>query len=115
MKQYQLGEFEEIVMLTVAILHEDAYGVAVKKEIEDRLSRKVSVGALQTALQRLELKGYLKSKESEGGAERAGRPRRYFTVTALGRKAMEYSKNTRDELWRAIPKMSLQQKFVGGL
>ncbi len=49
MKKYQLGEFEEVVMLTVAILHDNAYGVSVKKEIESRLSRNVSVGALQTA------------------------------------------------------------------
>lgn len=63
MKRYQLGEFEEIVMLTVGILYKDAYGVAIKKEIETCLKRGVSVGALQTALVRLELKGYLKSRE----------------------------------------------------
>ena len=50
MKDYQLGEFEEIVLLTVAILHGDAYGVSIKKDIEERLQRTVSVGALQTAL-----------------------------------------------------------------
>lgn len=107
MKRYQLGEFEEVVMLTVGILYGEAYGVSIKKEIETRLKRSVSVGALQTALKRLEEKGYLKSHEGESTQERAGRPKRYFQITAYGRKAMEYSKNTRDQLWEAIPKQVL--------
>jgi DNA-binding PadR family transcriptional regulator len=110
MKKYQLGEFEEIVMLTVGILHEEAYGVSIKKEIETRLARKVSVGALQTALKRLEDKGYLKSKEGEATQERAGRPKRYFSITAYGKKAMEYSRTTRNDLWKAIPKVAWDVK-----
>jgi len=110
MKKYQLGEFEEIVMLTVGILHEEAYGVSIKKEIETRLARKVSVGALQTALKRLEDKGYLKSKEGEATQERAGRPKRYFSITAYGKKAMEYSRTTRNDLWKAIPKVAWDMK-----
>ncbi len=112
MKKYQLGEFEEVVMLTVGILYKGAYGVSIKKEIENRLSRGVSVGALQTALKRLEDKGYLKSFDGEATEERAGRPKRYFQITALGKKAMEYSKNTRDELWRAISNVAWELKFV---
>jgi len=110
MRKFQLGEFEEIVMLTVGVLYDEAYGVSIKKEIETRLSRKVSVGALQTALRRLEEKGYLKSREGESTEERAGRPKKYFQITAYGKKAMEYTKNTRDELWSAIPKMALNPK-----
>src|SRR6185436_14226725 len=102
MKKYQLGEFEEIVILTIAVLYKEAYGVAIKKEIESRLSRNVSMGALHTALVRLEDKGYIKSFDGEGTEERAGRPRRYFQITALGKKAMQYSKDTRNELWKAI-------------
>lgn len=113
MKKYQLGEFEEVVILTVGILYNEAYGVSIKKEIETRLSRKVSVGALQTALKRLEDKGYLKSREGESTQERAGRPKRYFHITAYGKKAMEYSKSTRDELWRAIPRVALDLKIAG--
>ncbi|HEX5167810.1 MAG TPA: helix-turn-helix transcriptional regulator [Cyclobacteriaceae bacterium] len=114
MKKYQLGEFEEIVMLTVGVLYDEAYGVSIKKEIENRLSRKVSVGALQTALRRLEEKGYLKSREGESTEERAGRPKKYFQITAYGKKAMEYTRNTRDELWSAIPKVALNPKFIEG-
>ncbi|WOK04711.1 PadR family transcriptional regulator [Imperialibacter roseus] len=112
MKKFQLGEFEEVVMLTVGILHGDAYGVSIKKEIEERLSRNVSVGALQTALKRLEQKGYLESKDGEATQERAGRPKRYFQITALGKKAMEYTRSTRNEMWAAIPEVAFDVKFV---
>jgi PadR family transcriptional regulator, regulatory protein PadR len=113
MKKYQLGEFEEIVMLTVGVLYDEAYGVSVKKEIETRLKRGVSVGALQTALRRLEDKGYLKSREGEATEERAGRPKKYFQITALGKKAMEHTKTTRDELWSSIPNVAWDVKIVG--
>ena len=110
MKKYQLGEFEEIVILTIGVLYKEAYGVAIKKEIEARLARNVSMGALHTALGRLEDKGYIKSHEGEATEERAGRPKKYFQITALGQKAMEYTKNTRDQLWQAIPKVALKWK-----
>jgi PadR family transcriptional regulator, regulatory protein PadR len=106
-KKYQLGEFEEIVMLTIAILYKNAYGVSIKTEIEERLSRNVSMGAMHTALVRLEDKGYIRSHEGEATDERMGRPKKYFQITALGKKAMEYTRDTRNELWRAIPKFSL--------
>ena len=81
MGKYQLGEFEEVVMLTVGVLHGNAYGVAIKQEIEVRLNRKVSVGALQSALKRLEDKGFLEAEEGETTQERRGRPKRYFHFT----------------------------------
>lgn len=104
MKKYPLGEFEEIVILTIGVLYREAYGVSIKEEIESRLSRKVSMGALHTALVRLEKKGYIRSSDGESTEERAGRPRKYFQITALGKKAMIHAKETRDNLWRAIPK-----------
>lgn len=112
MKQYQLGEFEEIVILTIAILYKEAYGVSIKKEIEFRLSRNVSMGALHTALVRLEDKGYISSSTGEATEERAGRPRKYFQITALGKKAMTYTKETRDTLWKSIPKIVLELKGI---
>ena len=110
MGKYQLGEFEEIVMLTVAVLHGDAYGVSIKKDIESRLERKVSVGALQSSLKRLEHKGYLTSKDGESTSERGGRPKRYFEVTASGKMAIEATKEIRNQLWRAIPQVVLDLK-----
>jgi PadR family transcriptional regulator PadR len=112
MKKFQLGEFEEIVILTIGILYKAAYGVAIKKEIETRLSRNVSMGAMHTALIRLEDKGYIKSYEGETNEERAGRPKKYFQITALGKKAIEHTRDTRNELWRAIPGAALGLKII---
>ena len=111
MKGTYLGEFEEIVLLAVGILKDEAYGVSIRQEIEDQTQRNVNIGAVHTALHRLEDKGYLTSHDGEATEERAGRPKRYFQITALGKKALEYTKSTRDELWRAIPKIALDLKF----
>ncbi len=113
MKKYQLGEFEEVVILVIGILNNEAYSVAIKDEIESRLSRTVSMGSLHTALKRLEDKGYLKSFAGESTEDRAGRPKRYFEITALGKKAMLYTKTTREELWKAIPKTVFQINLAG--
>lgn len=110
MKKYQLGEFEEVVILTIGILYKEAYGVAIKKEIESRLKRNVSMGALHTALGRLEDKGYIKSHDGEPTEERMGRPKKYFQITALGKRAIDYSRDTRNALFEAIPKMALHLK-----
>ncbi|MEO9485186.1 MAG: helix-turn-helix transcriptional regulator [Ekhidna sp.] len=108
MKEYQLGEFEEIVLLTVAILHEDAYGVSIKEDIESRLDRSVSVSALQTALRRMEKKDYLKSELGEATAIRGGKRKRFFKVTKTGKAALDHAKETRRKLWSAIPDVSYE-------
>src|SRR5688572_28119798 len=110
MKKIQLGEFEEVVLLTVGILHGNAYGVTIKDEIEQRLNREVTVGALQITLRRLESKGFLKSKPGDSSDSRRGRPKLFFEITAYGKKALEYSKESRDELWKALPKLVLKLK-----
>ena len=110
MKKYHLGEFEEIVLLATAILNKGAYGVSIKDEIEARLDRDVSMGAMHTALLRLEDKGYIRSSNGEVTDERAGRPRKYYEITALGKKAIAYSKETREKMWAAIPKVVLELK-----
>ncbi|MEP5610990.1 MAG: helix-turn-helix transcriptional regulator [Cyclobacteriaceae bacterium] len=104
MKKFQLGEFEEIVLLTVAVLDQEAYGFGIKEEIESRQERSVSIGALQSALRRMEKKGYLTSQKGEGSTERGGRPKLFFRITAYGMKALDYNKNVRLDLWNAIPK-----------
>ena len=104
MKKLPLGEFEEIILLTIVILHPGAFGLAIKKEIEARASRSVSIGALHTALIRLEEKGYLKSREGAPTPDRAGRPKKFYQLTGLGKSALEYVRNTRQELWTAAGK-----------
>ncbi len=112
MKGFQLGEFEEIVLLTVAILSGDAYGVSIKKDIEERLQRSVSVGALQAALRRMEDKGYLNSSFGESTARRGGKRKRYFEITSLGKQALAYTKDTRNQMWNAIPKTVLEYAWL---
>lgn len=112
MRKYQLREFEEIVLLIIVVLQKNAYCVSIKVEIESRLNRNVSMGALHTALLRLEGKGYIISFSGDKAEERAGRPRRYFQITTLGQKAIEYTRSTRDALWKAIPKLSVDVKMA---
>lgn len=111
MGKNQLGEFEEVVILTVGILYGDAYGISIKKEIESRLKRKVSVGALQSALVRLENKNFLVSKEGGNTSKRGGRPKRYFTITALGKQAIQQTRDMRNQLYNSIPEIALKVKF----
>lgn len=106
MSQYRLGEFEELVMLTVAILYGEAYGIAIIDEMEKRLKRKVSIGALQTVLRRLEHKGLLTSEFGEATSVRGGKRKRYFKVTRYGQKALQRVNEERNALWKAIPKMA---------
>jgi PadR family transcriptional regulator PadR len=107
MSKHHLGEFEEIVMLTVAILHDEAYGIAIIEEMETRLKRKVSIGALQTVLRRLEKKGYLKSEFGEATKARGGKRKRFFSITAFGKKVLAEVKEQRLGLWNAIPEFVL--------
>lgn len=112
MKRTFLGEFEEIVLLTVAILGEEAYGVTVTQELEQKTGRSVGFSTVHTTLQRLEEKGFLTSQMGGATAERGGRRKRFFTVTAAGRKALVEVKQVREELWGALPPQTLQ--LMGG-
>lgn len=106
MSKHHLGEFEEIVMLTVAILADEAYGISIIDEMESRLDRKVSIGALQTVLRRLEKKGYLASQFGEATKIRGGKRKRYFTLTTYGKKILTEVKEQRMGLWNAIPEFA---------
>ena len=105
--KYRIGEFEEIVLLTVGILNDNAYGVSIKEEIMSRLDRKVSVGALQATLRRMEDKGYLKSVIGESTDKRGGRPKLYFRLTSAGHSVLRSSRDSRNQLWDAIPHTEL--------
>ena len=104
MGKHRLGELEEIVLLTVAILHGEAYGMAIINEMEKRLDRKISIGSLQVVLRRMEKKGYLTSELGESTQVRGGKRKRFFTLTNFGKQALEESKDQRLGLWKAIPK-----------
>lgn len=105
MSHYHLGEFEEIVLLTVAILNGEAYGVGIINEIENRLQRKVSLGAMQTVLKRLEEKDLVKSEFGEATKTRGGKRKRLYEITTNGRHILSQAKAQRNSLWDAIPKI----------
>ena len=106
MKRSSIGEFEEIVMLTAAVLYDNAYGVAIKNEIERRMDRKVSVGAMRAALERLEKKGYLESSFGEATKVRGGKRKRYFRVTPQGKQVLDAVRDARQQLWQDIPSIA---------
>lgn len=108
MSQYHLGEFEEIVLLTVAILNGEAYGVNIIAEIEQRLERNVSLGAIQTVLKRLEDKNLVKSEFGEATKVRGGKRKRFYEITSKGRQVLSDTKEQRVSLWNAIPQTVLK-------
>lgn len=103
-----VGEFEEVVLLIVAILHGDAYSVSIIAEMAQRLNRNVSLGAIQTVLKRLENKGLLESKFGNATNERGGKRKRLYTITARGQDLLDQTRTQRNSLWDAIPKLSLK-------
>jgi PadR family transcriptional regulator PadR len=107
MKRTYLGEFEEIVLLTVAILGEGAYGVAITDELDRQTGRSVSISAVHAALHRLEEKGMLSSFMGEATAERGGRRKRLFRVTVIGSKTLQEVREQRNRLWDAIAPQTL--------
>lgn len=108
MKGSHLGEFQELVLLTIMVLKEGAYGVSIKREIKARADRSISRGALHTALSRLEEKGLIESWQGEANKERGGMRKRYYKVTDTGATALRAAKQLRDSLWNEIPDLSLQ-------
>ena len=83
-----LGEFEQLILLAILRLRDDAYGVSIRAELADRTGRNVAPGALYTALDRLESKGLITSRMSDPTPQRGGRAKRHVTVTAAGIEAL---------------------------
>lgn len=104
MSQYHLGEFEELVLLTVAMLNGEAYGIRIIEELEIRLERNVSLGAIQTVLKRLEKKTLVASVFGEATKIRGGKRKRYYSITSEGLQILKQTQEQRFALWQAIPK-----------
>ena len=106
MKKTKLGEFEELVLLTVAALQEDAYGVEIKRELERRLKENLSVGSIQSALKRMEEKGFLTSEFGAATQKRGGKRKRIYTATPYAHRILGEMKDIRAGLWSAIPRLA---------
>lgn len=112
MKGINIGELEELVLLTVGTLYPEAYGVGVMDEIEKRAGRQLNISAVHSVLTRLEEKGFLTSRMSEPTQERGGRRKRIFLLTASGKRALEEVNELRTSLFNRIPKVALQFQLV---
>jgi PadR family transcriptional regulator, regulatory protein PadR len=106
MKQQTLGEFEELVLLVVAALHTEAYGVSILQQLEESQQKKINISAVHVALKRLEDKGFVKSKFGGITEERGGRRKKYYNITALGRKVLDQQYDLRTSLYKMIPRLS---------
>lgn len=103
MKGTYLGELEEIILLTIAVLYDKAYGVSIVDEIEARSGRKLSLGATYTVLMRLEEKGFVASREGEATKSRGGRRKKLYTLSSSGEQALRIAQDIRMNLWQSIP------------
>ena len=103
MKKTKLGEFEELVLLTVVVLQQDAYGVEIKRELEERLKEKLSVGSIQSALKRMEEKGFLTSAWGEATQKRGGKRKRIYAATPYAHRVLQEMKEIRAGLWSTMP------------
>ena len=103
MIETRLGEFEEVILLLVGILGEEAYAFKLAEEFESQTGRSVSIGAVHSTLTRLEDKGFLKSEMGESTAERGGRRKRIYTITAYGRKILAAARDFKMGLWNQFP------------
>ena len=106
MRKTYLGEFEELVLLTTAILNEEAYGVSVAKELKRLTGRPVSIAAVHISLHRLLDKGLVNSQMGGATASRGGRRKRLFTVTVAGKYILQEIHHTRNMMWDLVPKTS---------
>src|SRR6202795_665726 len=104
-KRDYLGSFELMVMLALIRLGENAYGVPISREIEERTGREVAVGSVYAALERLEDKGFVTSELGKATPERGGRAKRYFRVTARGLKEVRETQRALVNLWQGLPEL----------
>ncbi len=100
MKRAYLGEFEELVLLAVASLHDGAYGLEVQRVLKDEARRNVALATVHSALYRLERKGYVQSELGGATRQRGGRRKRLFTITGAGLSTLAEARAVREHLWQ---------------
>ena len=103
MKRTSLGELEELILLIIGVVKEDAYGVIITQMLEKETGRVVDFSTVHTTLKRLEEKGFVKSVMAGATPERGGRRKRFFSLTPYGVRALRESQEVRMRLWSLIP------------
>ncbi|MEM8940058.1 MAG: PadR family transcriptional regulator [Bacteroidota bacterium] len=107
--EYQLGEFEELVLLTVAAQHNQAYGVSIHEFLTKETKKKINVSAIHVALKRLEKKEFVNSHFGGITEERGGRRKKFYIVTALGKKVLDASHDLRTGIYQRIPQIQFSK------
>jgi PadR family transcriptional regulator, regulatory protein PadR len=103
MKGSSLGEFEELVLLAVGILFDDAYGLAILDELQKQTGRDIMISSVHKSLVRLEEKGYLKSRIGGATATRGGRGKRLYSLTHAGKSVLADMRELRESMWKQVP------------
>lgn len=108
MKDYKLGEFEEVILLLVGILEEEAYAFKIAEEYESQTKRSASIGSVHSTLSRLSTKGFLESSMGSPSEKRGGRRKRIYKITAEGEHALRNVRDLRLSLWNQYPGFSIK-------
>ena len=108
MTQHGLGEFEQMVLLAIAHLDGEAYGIPIVEEIERRTGRSVARAAVYITLRRLEEKGFVSSRMSDPTPERGGKARRYVKIEAGGARALREARRITERMWHGLDPASLR-------
>lgn len=106
MKKASLGEFEELVLLTVAAQHDQAYGVSIKEALEETLDKKINISAIHVALKRMKEKGFVNARFGGITQDRGGRRKKFYVITSLGKSMLDRQHEIRNQLYGKIPKIS---------
>ncbi len=106
MKHHSIGEFEELVLLSVAALHGEAYGVSIQESLIEKLSKNINISAVHVALKRMEDKGFVRSRFGGITEDRGGRRKKYYVITAIGKRILDNQYELRTSLYKMIPKIS---------
>jgi PadR family transcriptional regulator, regulatory protein PadR len=109
MKHHSLGEFEELVLLMVAALHDEAYGVSIRENLEEKLSKTVNISAIHVALTRLEKKAFVKSRFGGITEDRGGRRKKFYVITAMGKRILDTQYELRTSIYNQIPEISFSR------
>lgn len=106
MERSSIGEFEELCLLCVGVLNDDAYGVTIQAELANRTGRNITISTIHSTLIRLEKKGFLKSRMGGATENRGGRTKRLFDLTAEGKRAILTARDIRNNIWQDITQIS---------
>lgn len=101
-----IGEFEELVLLVVAAFNDEAYGVLIHEELQEKLERNVHISSVHVVLKRLEKKGFVESKFGGITNKRGGRRKKFYNITSAGKQALDHQYELRTSMYRQIPEIS---------